>query len=189
MRDLPRDLRLPLDDTAVLLIDWQERLHAVMPADLRDRNLRQAQTVLAGARELGLPLVITEQYPKGLGRTLPALRELHPDVEPVEKLTFSCCGAASITETLDRVGRSRWLIVGMETHVCVYQTVLDLLEAGRQPHVLADAVLSRRKGSWRRGLALCERAGAVISETEIALFQLLRTAGHERFRAVSRLVK
>jgi nicotinamidase-related amidase len=107
----------------------------------------------------------------------------------IEKMTFSCCGEEPFPEQLRKLGRKQIIITGMESHVCVLQTVLQLLEAGYIVHVVADAVMSRKKENWRIALAMMQQAGAVITSTEIAIFQLLRVAGSEEFRKLSKLVR
>ncbi|MGM0577419.1 MAG: isochorismatase family protein [Myxococcota bacterium] len=184
-----RPMHLDRNDTAVLLVDVQERLFRVMEPDAREIGLRRMEVLLRGARTLDVPILVTEQYPEGVGRTVEALREAAPDVTPLRKMTFSCCGEESLARAIDDLGRRRIVVAGMETHVCVFQTVLDLVERGYAVHVMADACLSRREVHRANGLALCERAGAVVSNTETALFQLLGRAGTDTFRAVSRLLR
>ncbi len=181
--------RLHVADTQLLVVDYQERLFSAMPDVVRDRHARQARIAIEGARALDLPVLVTEQYPKGLGHTIAPLAAVLDGATPFEKLAFSCAKDDSACAAIASQGRQRVLVVGMETHICVYQTVLDLVAAGHIVHVLADACLSRRKESWRSGLALCQAAGAVVSNTETALFQLLGQAGGDTFKAISNLVR
>jgi len=140
------------------------------------------------ARELGVPMVATEQYVKGLGNTLCILKEKL--TEPaLEKMAFSCCGESSFPERLKALGRKQVVITGMEAHVCVLQTVIELLDAGYHVHLVKDAVMSRRKENWRVGIDAAIAAGAVITSTETALFQLLRVAGSDEFKKLSKLVR
>jgi nicotinamidase-related amidase len=185
----PSELRLDPAHTGLLLVDWQERLAAAMPASERDHRQNVGHLIfLAGA--LGLPVVVTEQYPKGLGATLPALAETLPEGTPVlAKTTFSAWGDAAARSAIEATGRRTWLVVGMETHVCVYQTVRDLKAAGLAVQVPADAVLSRTEENWKAGLALCAAAGAIITVTEAALFDLLGEAQGETFKAISRRIR
>jgi nicotinamidase-related amidase len=104
-------------------------------------------------------------------------------------MTFSCCGETTFPEALRKIGRKQIIITGMETHVCVLQTVLQLLEAGYIVHVVADAVMSRKKENWQIALGIARQAGAVITSTETVLFQLLRVAGSEEFKKLSKLVR
>ena len=131
--------RLKRDDTAVLLVDMQERLAAAMDPEALERVVRRCAALVEGARALGLPLVVTEQYPKGLGPTLPWLREKLGEVRPVEKLRFSALGP-DVRRQLGQ--RPNVVVAGMETHVCVFQTVRDLADAGMRPVLCTDAVLS-----------------------------------------------
>lgn len=189
MSDAADRFRLDTRDTQLLVVDYQERLFAAMPDAIRDQHARQAGIAIEGARALGLPVLVTEQYPKGLGHTIAPLAALLEGITPYEKLAFSCVKDDSACAAIESLGRKRVLVVGMETHICVYQTVLDLVAAGHVVHVLADACLSRQKGSWRSGLALCEAAGAVVSNTETALFQLLGQAGGDTFKVISKLIR
>ena len=178
--------RLQLEHTALLVVDVQERLCAAMERDALDRLLARTVAVVNGARALGVPVLVTEQYPKGLGPTHSALKLHLADVRPVEKVDFS----ATVPEVLSGLGaRRQVLVAGMETHVCVFQTVRALAEAGFEPHVLADAVLSRTVEDRRVGLQLCQEAGGRLSTVEAALFDLLGRAGSPEFKRVSAAVK
>ena len=175
---------------ALVVIDIQERLAPAMPAEVMASVLRNTEILIAGARELGLPVILTEQYPRGLGPTLaPVQAALGPDTDPIEKLTFSCCGVAPFTTALDNHAVRDVIVCGIETHVCVYQTTLDLLSSGRQVFLAADAVCSRSRQNHKIGLKNMRQAGAVIGSTEMFLFQLLKKAGGDTFKAISRLVK
>ena len=181
---------LPVQDsTALLLIDYQELLFHAMPEPVRAQKLRHTQIALRGAVALDLPVIATEQYPRGLGPTLGSLLGASPGLKPIEKQDFSAASVDAVMAALEASGASHVLVAGMETHICVLQTVVDLQARGLTCHVLADACLSRHTHNWRRGLALCERAGASVSTTEIALFQLLRTSDHDAFKAISRLIR
>jgi nicotinamidase-related amidase len=178
--------KLLLDHTAVLVVDVQERLCAAMEREALDRMLARTNALVEGARALGLPLLVTEQYPKGLGPTHSLIKLRLGSFSPVEKLDFS----AAVPEVLQALGtRRQVLVAGMETHVCVFQTVRALSEAGYAPHVLADAVLSRTAEDRQVGLELCREAGARLSTVEAALFDLLGRAGSPEFKRVSAAVK
>jgi nicotinamidase-related amidase len=172
----------------LLIVDMQERLFAAMEPERRDTVLRNIKILGTAAERLQLPLLLTEQYPKGLGPTVPELRDL-VSVEPIEKTAFSCCGASRFTERLRATGADHVIMTGMETHVCVLLTALDLLPAGFSVSVVADAVCSRRRESHDLGLAQARQAGAVITSTETVVFQLLRTADTDDFRALSKLLR
>lgn len=173
-------------EAALLIIDVQERLAAAMPQDRLARVINRTQAAIEGAQALGLPIVVTEQYPKGLGPTLPALSQRVPGFAPIEKLEFS----AFSPQVKDRLGgRSSVLVVGMETHVCVFQTVRALRRAGIAPYLAQDAVLSRTQVDFEVGLGLCQAAGAVLTTVEAALFDALGKAGGDAFKRISAAVK
>jgi nicotinamidase-related amidase len=177
--------RLERNDTALLVVDVQERLAAAMPEPALSRCLNRTRAAILGAQALGLPIVHTEQYPKGLGRTVAQVSELLAG-QPVEKIQFSC----GLDEVLRQFGgRKRVLVAGMETHVCVFQTVRDLAGRGLSPYLLMDAALSRNEEDRRVGVELCRDAGAVVTTVEAALFDLLGKAGTPEFKAVSQAVK
>ncbi len=179
---------LDRDNAVLVVIDVQEKLCRAMDEKILERLVRNSAILLEAARELNIPVVATEQYVKGLGETLPELRQLLSDAA-MEKMSFSCCGDDSFLVKLKELGKKQVLIVGMETHVCVLQTVIELLDAGYSVHLVRDAVMSRRKENWFVGLEAARDAGAVITSTEAALFQLLRVAGTEPFKKLSKLVR
>jgi nicotinamidase-related amidase len=168
---------------ALVVIDVQEAFRKVVP-DF-DRVALASATLIGGARAMGIPVVVTEQYPTGLGETVPEVAEALPaGVHPLEKLCF----AASEADGFDLGGRDQVLLCGVETHVCVNQTALDLLDRGVEVHVAGDAVGSRFEENRQVGLEKMERAGAVITSVETALFELLGRAGTDEFKAVQKLV-
>lgn len=176
--------------TALVVVDVQEKLLATMPEHRRS-DLRRALTILLGAaRELRLPTVYTEQYPKGLGPTEAVLREELERLRAAryEKLTFSACGADGFDQALP-AGLRTAVVVGVETHVCVFQTVRDLVARGIVVHVPIDGVASRRDDHREVGLDLCARAGAVITTAETVVFDLLERAGTPAFKALAPLVR
>lgn len=176
------------DDAVLVVIDVQEKLCRAMDEKVLERLVKNTTILQEAAKELGIPVIATEQYVKGLGETLPELKGclLGP---AIEKMTFSCCGETPFPEKLNSLGRKQVIVTGMETHVCVLQTVIELLDAGYTVHVVRDAVMSRRKDNWFIGLETAKAAGAVITSTETALFQLLRVAGTEEFKKLSKLVR
>lgn len=189
----PEDLRIDGERAVLLLVDFQERLAAAMaPGDVAacERNI---VLLLELARRLRLPVVQSEQYPKGLGPTVAGLRAALDPPEIVrhrlEKVEFGCTDAPGFDELYRTLGRDQWIVVGMETHVCVYQTVRGLVARGARVHVPSDAVLSRAPAHVRIGLGLCERAGALITCAETVVFDALRRAGTDDFRALSNLLK
>lgn len=178
--------RLVRDDTALLVVDVQERLAAVMEPEALARMLGRLGALIEGARVLGLPIAVTEQYPMGLGHTVPSIRERLSDVPVVEKLRFSALDDA-VRERL--AGRRHVVVAGMETHVCVYQSVRDLASEGRHPALCIDAVLSRFPVDREAGLELARAAGATLWSVEAVLFEILGTAGTPEFKRISAAVK
>jgi nicotinamidase-related amidase len=182
-------ISLTRESTLLLVVDVQERLFAAMDPEHREGMVKNIKILAASAQQLGLPLLVSEQYPKGLGRTLPEIVGALGPVEPVEKIAFSCCGAEGFWERLRATGRRQVVLTGIEAHVCVLLTALDLLGAGYGVHVVADAVCSRTRENWQIGLDQLRQAGAVVTSTETVLFQLLRAANSEEFRTLQKLLK
>ena len=179
---------LDLGQTALAVIDMQESFRGPIQ-DFAELAARVARVAHA-AQLLGVPLVVTEQYPKGLGRTANEIRAVLPEgLEPIEKTAFSSCGASEFVSRLERAGARQVLLCGIEAHVCVNQTAHDLLARGYQVHVLADCVSSRTPQNKQVGLDKMMRSGALPSSTEMALFELMRDARHEQFKAIQKLIK
>jgi len=179
---------LERDQAQLVVIDVQEKLCRAMDAQVLEKLVANISILLETAAELGLPAIVTEQYVRGLGETVPALKEKLA-APSLEKMTFSCCGGDGFMETLERSGRRQVIVTGMESHVCVLQTVLELLSKGYVVHLVCDAVMSRRKENWKTALTTMVAAGAVLTSTEAVVFQLLRVAGTEEFKKLSKLVK
>jgi nicotinamidase-related amidase len=178
---------LEIENTILIVIDVQEKL---LPVIYEKENLTANITkLIRGAQVLEMPLIITEQYPKGLWPTVPEIAELIPEIQPLPKTSFSCCRNEGFKTSLDASGRKQVLICGIETHVCVYQTAIELKEAGYEVYVVADAVSSRTPDNKEIGLNLMRQAGITVTGTETALFELLKIAEGEKFKAVSRIVK
>jgi nicotinamidase-related amidase len=183
--------RLAPDSTLLLLVDIQERLASAMPRDTMDRLVRNAGLLLEAAHVLKATVVASEQYPKGLGPTVPPLaarlREL--GVHPIDKVCFDATSEPRISKAIADARPRAVVVVGMEAHVCVFQTARELVRRGYSTYVVADAVASRTEENRRAGLALCEEAGAVLTVAEAVLFDLMERAGTDAFKAVSKLVK
>jgi len=175
------------EHTGLLVIDVQERLHQVMWQ--KERVEENARKLIRGFQILSLPVLVTEQYPKGLGPTVESLRDLLGELRPYEKLHFSCCAVEPLMNEIERRDLFQIVLCGIETHVCVVQTALDLLHHGYQVHVPADAVSSRRKLDWYTALERMRRSGVVVTTTESVLFELLDVAGTPEFKEVAALVK
>jgi nicotinamidase-related amidase len=175
--------RLDADRAALVVIDVQEAFRKAL-ADFDD-VAKGTAALIEGAKAVGIPIVVTEQYPKGLGQTVPEVMGRLPDgIEPIEKVVFSAAAA----EGFDLDGRDQALVCGIETHVCVNQSVLDLLDDGVEVHVARDAVGSRSAENKELGLHKVERAGAVLTSVETALFELVRQAGTDDFKQVQKVV-
>ena len=178
---------LERDDSGLLIIDVQEKLMDVMGQDRRviDNIIRLLQL----ARIFDLPTILTEHYPKWLGPTLPALVDALPSYDPIHKMHFNCCDADGFKERLDAVGVKNIIVAGVESHICIFQTCVSLLERGYNVHVPQDAVDSRTEENWRVGLRLMERAGALITATETVIYQILKKAGTKEFKKMLKIMR
>ena len=177
--------RLTAREGGLLVVDLQEKVLA--PIRYGDLAVANAARLVRAARLLGMPAWATEQYPEGLGPTAPEIAELIPD-RPA-KMTFHCCGAPGIVEQFRDRDLRHLTVAGIEAHICVSQTALELLGLGFRVQVPADAVASRNALDWEIALRRMERAGAVITTTEAALFEWAETADHPQFKAVAALVR
>ncbi|MFH0788039.1 MAG: hydrolase [Pseudomonadota bacterium] len=174
-------------DTALFIIDIQDKLAAAMRH--KGQVVNNTLHLIELAKLLQIPILATEQYPKGLGPTLAEIREALPVYAPFEKGSFDCCQEAGFLDKVAALGRKKLLLTGMETHICVLQTGLGLMKAGYVVQVIQDAVCSRTKNNFATGISILDRAGAVITGTETVLFQLLQKAGTEAFKAISKRIK
>jgi nicotinamidase-related amidase len=172
-------------DTGLLVIDMQEKL--VPKIFHADDVVRNVALLIDGARQVNVPVLATEQYPKGLGPTVPELAARLP--ERPDKVAFSCCAVPSVVQTLERQARPKVVLAGIETHVCVQQTALDLLAQGYQVYIAADAVGSRFAIDHDYALRRMERAGAVLVTSETAVFEWVGGAQHPNFKAISKLIQ
>jgi nicotinamidase-related amidase len=179
--------RISRAGAGLIVIDVQDRLWPVIVE--KDRLLENLVRLVKGAVILGLPIVVTEQYPKGIGATVAELAAALPAGTPIEKLTFSAWGVPAFGEALRARGITEPILCGIEAHVCVCQTCLDLLDAGLRPFVVADAVSSRTAENCRLALERMRTAGAIIVSTEMILFELLERAGTPEFKQILALVK
>jgi len=176
------------ESSALIVVDVQERFAPAIPE--MAQSLPRMALALAGAKELGLQLVATEQYPKGLGRTLPEIAALLPQGHiPLEKTSFSCFGAEAFRTELSKSALKTLALIGVESHVCVLQTALDALERGYEVFVLSDCVSSRKGSDKEAALAFLGHAGVKVLSAESFLFMLLKDASHPAFKAVSKLVR
>jgi nicotinamidase-related amidase len=180
-------VKLDRSRAALAVIDVQE---AFRPAVLDfDQVVRNTGILVQGARRLGLPVLVTEQYPDGLGHTVPEVAEHLDGIEPLEKVSFSAVDADGFHSALRDTERDQVLLCGIETHVCVNQTAEDLLAVGFEVHVATDAVTSRTEHNRDLGLHTMAASGANLTSVETALFELLRAAGTPEFKDVQRLIR
>lgn len=178
-----------LENSFLLVIDVQERLFNVMHEKQR---LCESVSKLAGiAGALSLPVICTEQYPKGLGHTIEPVAGVLSETgcETFDKMSFSCMGEPGVKAQMEALGRKQAIICGIESHVCVYQTAVELIENGFEVAVVADGVASRTAESVELGLRRMEKEGVKISSVEMIAFELMRTAEHEAFREIARIIK
>jgi nicotinamidase-related amidase len=179
---------LELTRSALAIIDMQEAFRSKL-AEFTETALRIAVMVQA-AKLLNLPIIVTEQYPKGLGHTASEIKDVLPaSIEIIEKTTFSSCGVRSFETQLEQAGAKQVIVCGIEAHICVNQTVHDLLARGFQTHLLIDCITARNPNNREIGLEKMQMSGAIPSSVEMALFELLRDAKHEQFKAIQGLIK
>lgn len=177
---------LTKDTTALIVIDVQEKLHRLMPDP---QALERASLKLVrGASALGLPVIWAEQYPEGMGQTIPSLRDILPG-RPLPKKAFSCLGDPALAQAIAQTGRRSFLLMGIEAHVCVWQTARDLLARGLSVEVVSDCVASRTEHDKQIGLGRIAAAGGQITSVEMCLFELLERAEGPAFKAILPIVK
>jgi nicotinamidase-related amidase len=174
-------------NTVLLLIDFQERLFPVMHD--KEKLLKNIIKLVKGAKALEVPIILTEQYPKGLGQTIPEIKELIPSVKAVEKVCFSCTDEAAFNKALETLKRKQVLIAGIEAHICVYQTAMALERAGYEVQVVGDCVASRDPENKLTALFKLGAAGISPTTVELALFELLKVAQGDKFKQISSIVK
>ncbi len=178
---------LELDNTALVIIDVQGKLANLMYQ--KEELFRNLSILVKGALLLKMPIILTEQYPQGLGPTIPEIMSLLTNVKPLTKMSFSCCGEKGFMDRLQAVEKTQLLITGIESHICVYQTAVDLINMEYEVHLVSDAVSSRRMQNKEVALQRISKAGAVITSVEMALFELIKTAEYSDFRKLSSIVK
>lgn len=176
--------RRPLEPgrCALLVVDLQEKL--LPPIWEKERLLRNSQLLVRLAGILGIPALVTTQYAKGLGNIVPEIASLLPAIPPIDKLMFSCFGSDAFCSALKKLPgqRTTVLLCGMESHICVMQTAMGALREGYLVHVASDAVSSRTELNWRIGLERMRAGGAILSSTEMMIYELLRSSGAPAFR-------
>jgi nicotinamidase-related amidase len=174
-------------EAVLVIVDIQERLAAVMSE--RKKVVDNCLHLIELCKLLDIPVLLNEQYPKGLGPTVSEIKDAVQPYEPLEKITFSCCEGESFPEKLAATGKKKIILAGMETHVCVLQTCIGLLREGYAVHAVSDAICSRTKESFETAMEFMRDAGAVVTCTETVLFQLLERAGTEEFKIISKRIK
>jgi nicotinamidase-related amidase len=179
---------LDAGQAALIIIDMQESFRTAI-SDFTATAARIA-TIAQGAQLLNVPIILTEQYPRGLGHTAEEIKSILPPAPVIiEKTAFSSCGALAFEAELERTGARQILVCGIEAHICVNQTAHDLLARGFQVHLLTDCINARTAENKALALAKMHGSGALPSSIEMALFELLRDAKHEQFKAIQKLIK
>ena len=178
---------LTVTDSVLLVIDVQEKLFHVMYQ--KEQLADNLQKLIKGIQVLEVPILVTEQYPQGLGPTIPEIAQLLADVKPYPKVNFSCGGDEAFFQALKLLRRKQVLIAGIESHICVYQTAVDLIAAGFEVYVVSDAVSSRSEQNKDTGVKMMLQSGAKLTGTEAALFELLKVAKGDKFKAINQIVK
>ena len=182
-----REMRINREGCVAVVVDIQERLFQVMHG--KDDLLKKCLVLLEGLKVLEVPILVTEQYPRGLGPTIEPLKQVLESSTAIEKIAFSCCDEPEFISSLEHLTRKNVIICGIEAHVCVLQTVVDLVEGGYTPVVVADCTTSRHAGDKSVALERIRAEGALVTTCESILFELARVAGTDTFKTISRLVK
>ena len=178
---------LKVENTVIIAIDFQERLFPAMSA--KEKLLQNVVKLVKGAVALEIPVIVTEQYPKGLGPTIPEIKGLLPDFKPIEKVCFSCCDNDAFSLALESTKRKQVLVAGIEAHICVYQTAMALARKGYEVQVVSDCVSSREPENKAAAMHKMSMAGILPTSAEMALFELLKVAQGDKFKQISSIVK
>ena len=174
-------------NTCLVVVDIQEKLLEVMAHP--EQVVRNTGVLIQAAKALDIPILWCQQVPKALGPTVEEVSSMLTGVEPIDKSTFSCCGDEAFMSRIDALKPQTAILCGIESHVCVFQTAMDLIQHGLYVHAVADAMSSRTDKNKQIGLDRMAKEGAVITSTEMLLFELLRDAKHEKFRELAKLIK
>lgn len=178
---------LKLDNTALVIKDIQGKLWNVMHE--KEAFLENAQKLVKGMQVLGVPIIMTEQNPKGLGATLPELMQLMPEVKPMTKFSFNCCQDEGFQQAINNLKRKQILICGIEAHICVYQTALGLLSSGFEVQIVADVVASRAVRNRDIALTRMQSERVKLTTTEMVIYELLQTAENPKFKEILKVIK
>ena len=177
-------------DSVLVIVDMQTTLSSVMPENEAESMRESTLSLLEAAKKLSIPVLLTEQYPQGLGHTESQIKDALPDnAQLFDKTAFSCCGASGFMPALEKTGRKQIILVGQEAHVCILQTALDLMSHDYQVHVVEDAICARKTEHKFFALQRMQSQNVVISNYESVLFEWLRDASHPDFRAISGLLR
>ncbi len=180
-------MRIVIENSAAVLVDLQERLFPHIHAhEHLENNIKR---LIKGLQILDAPIRVTQQYTKGLGNTIPSVASILQDADRIEKIAFSCCGEPSFMEALNRLQRPSIILFGIEAHVCVMQTALDLVDADYQPVIVEDCIGSRGPNDKSVAVERLRDSGCIITTSESLLFELCKEAGTDRFKQISKLVK
>ncbi|WP_053955239.1 hydrolase [Inediibacterium massiliense] len=180
-------MRVLKDHAVAVIIDMQERLLPHM--ENRNNLLHNVKTLIQGLNALNIPIIVSEQYPKGLGSTIEAIHEILGDYTSIEKMSFSCFDEAKLQQKIDYMNKEWIIVAGIESHICVLQTVIDLIDNGYAPVIVEDCVSSRYKNDKKIAIERMRQLGAIITTTESILFELCRYATTDSFKVISKLVK
>lgn len=180
-------MRIYAEDTAALVIDFQEKLVPAI-AD-HDEVVAKSATFIKGLKELGVPMAVTQQYTKGLGETIPAIKEALGDFTPMEKTSFSALGCEAFVDWVKAQGKKTILVCGVEAHICVLQSIMDLLREGYRVFIIADCVGSRVVYNKEYAIQRAVQEGAFVTTCEGALYEMVQGAGTPHFKAISKLTK
>ena len=178
---------LEIEKSCLVVVDVQGKLAQLMHD--KETLFKNIRVLIQAAKELSIPILWCQQVPEALGQTVPEIAELLSDNQPINKSAFSCCGDEKFNSGLDKINRQQVLLCGIETHVCIYQTAMDLKKQNKEVHVIADAVSSRTRENKKLALKKLKTYGIDIDCVEMALFELLKTAQHPSFKTLARLIK
>jgi len=178
---------LKIENAALVIVDVQGRLATLMYE--KEKFFQNMVITIEGSKILEIPILWNEQLPDKLGPTIPEIKEILSDKSPLVKKTFSCCGHPDFIKALEETGRKQVLLTGMETHVCVYQTALDLIEAGYEVYLVADSVSSRTAENRAIGIQAIRDLGAKITGIEMAFFEMLKVAEGAKFKQIIKIIK
>jgi len=178
---------LDIEKSCLAVVDVQGKLAQLMHA--KEDLFKNIQILIKAAKILNIPIIWCQQCPEALGATVPSISELLSDNEPIDKASFSCCGEKRFNSKLKGLSRQQILLCGIEAHVCIYQTAVDLLRKGFLVEVIADAVSSKTPENKQLAITRMQAEGVSVSSVEMALFELLRTAEHPQFKRIAKLIK